>query len=418
MANTNTSDNVAQYDVAIIGAGPAGSAAATYLARRNLKVLLLDRAAFPRNKICGEGLTPRCVAAIDRLGVMGQVKAAAQHIDQFRVIAPDGTTITSEIGDFEIEPKNAYMLAIPRLALDDILVKNAVASGAKLIEGCKVASIENNADGVVVEGVIDRKPKQFHAKYVVIATGANMGLLKKQGFLDKNNMPQPIIAARAYFENADHDSSVFNFHFNEVTLPGYGWIFSLPNNQVNIGVAVMQGKAVDRRDIKSLLSDFMNRPYMQNVLSGATQLGELQSYPIRTDFMTATVYKQRSLLVGEAAGLVNPLTGEGIDYAIESGELAAEHLGEILENDGTADQLAAYSAALDEKYAAIFKFSNRTTKRYLNTFMLNKIIGQSAKRASLKNALINVMLGLRAPPENMTVLKIFWKLFKYFRMKT
>ncbi|MBL4749134.1 MAG: geranylgeranyl reductase family protein [Amylibacter sp.] len=417
MSNTNTSDNTPHYDVVIIGAGPAGSTTATYLARKNMKVLLLDSARFPRNKICGDGLPPRGVAAVDRLGVLDQVSAAGQHIDYFKLIAPSGKTMVSSIKEAAIEKKNAHMLAIPRMVLDDILVKHAVATGAELIEGCKVVGIEDNPDGVVVKGIAGREPQEFHAKYAVIATGASMGLLKNLGFLDKNDMPKPIIAARAYFENADHDSSVFNFHFNEVTLPGYGWVFPLKDNKVNVGVGIMPGKSIQKHNIKSLFYDFAKRPYMKQVLSGATQLAEVQSYPIRTDFLTATVYRHRSLLVGEAAGLGNALTGEGIDYAIESGEIAAEHLSEILANGDNPDKLANYALALDQKYAAIFNFSNRMAARGLNSVMLNCTIWVAAKRDSLRMSLTNIVLGLQEPPANISTGKVLMKVFKHLRRK-
>ena len=417
MKVSDTSNNVPRYDVIIIGAGPGGSATATFLAQKNFKVLMLDRASFPRNKICGDGLPPRAVAALDRLGVLDQVSAAGQHIDYFKLIAPNGKTMISSITEAAIEKENAYMLAIPRMVFDDILVKNAVACGAELIEGCKVVGVENNADGVVVKGVVNREPHAFHAKYAVIATGASMGLLKKLGFLDKNNMPEPIIAGRAYFENADHDSSVFNFHFNEVTLPGYGWIFPLKDNKVNVGVGIMPGKSIQKHNIKSLFYDFAKRPYMKQVLVGATQLGEVQSYPIRTDFLTATVYQNRSLLVGEAAGLGNPLTGEGLDYAIECGEVAAHHLAKILADGDDPARLADYAKALDQKYSAIFKFSNSMVARCLNPFMLNSMIRVSAKRESLRRSLTNIMLGLKQPPANISAGNVLVKIFRHLRRK-
>lgn len=417
MSVSKTADTTLRYDVVIIGAGPGGSSTAAFLAQQNLKVLLLDRAEFPRNKICGDGLTPGGVAAIERLGALDKVSKAGQHIDYFKVIAPNGKVMTTAIKQAAIAEKNAHMLAIPRMVLDDILVKHAVATGAELVEKCQVVDVKNHTDGVVVKGIINREPHEFYAKYAVIATGANMGLLKKLGFMDKNNMPEPIIAARAYFENADHDSSIFNFHFNEVTLPGYGWIFPLINNKVNVGVGVMPGKSIQKKDIKSLFQDFLNRPYMKRALAGATPLGEMQSYPIRTDFLSMNVYRKRTLLVGEAAGLGNPLTGEGLDYALECGEIAARHLSEILASGDDPARLAEYAAALNRKYAAIFKFSNSMVARYLTPFMLNIIIRVSAKRESLRRSLTDIILGLKQPPANITVGKVLVKIVKHLRRK-
>jgi geranylgeranyl reductase family protein len=404
-----SSNALSLYDVVIIGAGPGGSATATFLAQKGVKVLLLDRAMFPRNKICGDGLTPRAVTALERLGVLEQVTNVSQRINYAKVIAPNGKEIISSIGEADIA-QGAYMLAIPRLKLDHILVENAVSSGVILIEGCKVNAIENNSDGVIVKGSIKRKVHEFHAKYAIIATGANMGLLKKQGFLA--NTPKPIIAARAYYEGANYDRDFFNFHFNEVILPGYGWVFPLADNKINVGIGVIPGKSKKQHDIKALYHDFTNRPYMKQVLSGAIALGEVQSYPIRTDFMTATLYRERTLAVGEAAGLTNPLTGEGIDYALECAEIAAQQLHEMLTTGDNPEQLSNYALALHHKFDAIFNFSNQMTTCCLKPFMLNTMVVMAAKRKNLRESLTNIVLGLKEPPANITVGKILLKIVK------
>jgi len=409
-SETISGNDLSIYDVVIIGAGPGGSATATFLARKGVKVLLLDRAVFPRNKTCGDGLTPRAVAAIERLGVLEQVSNVSQRINYAKVIAPNGKEIVASIGETDIATQGAYMLAVPRVELDYILVENAVSEGAMLIEGCKVNAIANNNDGVIVKGNIKRKVHEFHAKYAIIATGANMGLLKKQGFL--TNTPKPIIAARAYYENANYDREFFNFHFNEVTLPGYGWVFPLANNKINVGIGVIPGKSKKQHDIKSLYHDFANRPYMKQVLSGATSLGEVQSYPIRTDFMTATLYQERTLVVGEAAGLTNPLTGEGIDYALECGEIAAKQLHSILSKGDNPTQLSEYAQELHHKFDAIFNFSNQMARCCLKPFMLNTMVVMAAKRENLRESLTNIVLGLKEPPANITVGKILLKIVK------
>lgn len=400
-----------QYDVVIIGAGPGGSSAATFLARNGASVLLVDRAIFPREKICGDGLTPRGVAVIERLGVLDQVSQISQRIDYAKVIAPNGRSMTSAIQ--QTKQDDTYMLAAPRFDLDYILVKNAVSTGVTFQEGCKVTGIENKKNIVIVRGEIDGELCEFRAKYTIIATGANMGLLKKQGFL--STTPKPIIAARAYYKNADHQAESFNFHFNEVTLPGYGWIFPLPGNRVNVGIGIIPKKHQKQCNIKSLYNNFVERSYMKQVLSEATQLGDVQSYPIRTDFMTARIFKDRTLLVGEAAGLVNPLTGEGIDYAMECGEIAAEYLQKIINKDDNPMQLLAYEVALREKYEPIFNFSNQIISCCIKPLMLNTMISVAAKRKTLNRSLTNIVLGLKEPPTKITTGRILLKIFKHMK---
>ena len=397
------------YDVIIIGAGPGGSSSATFLAHKGLNVLLLDKASFPRHKTCGDGLTPRCVAIIEKLGILEEVSAVSQRIEIAKIIAPNGKQLSSQMKD--TCQSDAYMLAIPRYELDNILFKNAVASGIDFKENCKVISIENKPYHIIVKGEIDGTTHEFKAKYSIIAVGASMGLLKKQNFIDER--PSPIIAARAYFENANHDSDCFNFHFNDVTLPGYGWIFPLAKNRINVGVGVIPSKKIKPQHIKSLFSDFIQQEHMKDVLAGAKQISEIQSYPIRTDFSTSTIYKERTLLVGEAAGLVNPLTGEGIDYALESGEIVAEHLSEIIKGNDNPDDLNMYEQALRKKYMPIFNFSNQLISCCLKPFMLNTMVKAAAHKKSLNQSLTNIILGLKEPPEKITAGLMIAKIYKH-----
>ena len=133
---------------------------------------MLDQATFPRNKTCGDGLTPRGVSVIDRLGVLEEVKSVGQRIDYAKVIAPNGRSMTTNISQSTYD--DAYMLAVPRFDLDNVLVKNAVATGAVLQEGCKVTEITDKPNHVIVHGMILGEVCQFNAKYAIVATGASM----------------------------------------------------------------------------------------------------------------------------------------------------------------------------------------------------------------------------------------------------
>jgi geranylgeranyl reductase family protein len=401
-----------EYDVIIIGAGPGGSSTATFLARNGFQVLLIDSATFPREKVCGDGVTPKGVEILGKLGVLDQLNDKVAHrINYAKIISPNGRTLTSAIQKTEESCK--YMFTIPRFELDHILLKNAVSEGAEFRGSCKVGAIENKADHVIVHGQSNGEECLFRGKYAVIATGANMGLLRKHGFLTKK--PKPVIAARSYYENSHAETDCFNFHFNDVPLPGYGWIFPMANNKINVGVGIIAKKNAPQAHISEVYSNFVDQPYMRDILAGATRLTELQTYPIRTDFLSATLYKERTLLVGEAAGLVNPLTGEGIDYAMESGGIAAEHLSQLLQTGGSPDRLILYAEALRENFTPIFKFSAQIVKSCLNPFMLNTMIAASGKRSSLGEASMDIVLGIRKPPADMSAWKILIKIFKHLK---
>lgn len=190
-------------------------------------------------------------------------------------------------------------------------------NGAIFQGGTRVHSLDTDNQGVTIQS----NSGTYRARMVVIATGAATGLLNRLGLLTKQ--PQSIVAARAYFEDIVHLQECLEFCFSGVTLPGYGWIFPTSKTTANVGTGYVVRP--DRRNQplspRSAFTTFLHDPYVHQVLSGANQVTEVKTYPIRTDFARTSTFGRRVLLVGEAAGLVNPLTGDGIDYALESGKL-------------------------------------------------------------------------------------------------
>ncbi len=402
-------------DILIIGAGPSGSSSATFLARNGIKVLLLDKSCFPRNKICGDGLTPRAVSVIERLGVLAEVTKISQRIDKAKIISPKGTESLHEMKD--IDDGSTYMLATPRYDLDNVLLQNAISQGAIFKDNSVVKSIDNHDEHVSIRCISEGVEHNYNVKYTIIATGANTSLLKKTGFMHQT--PVSINAVTAYFENAHHAKDCFNFHFNDVELPGYGWIFPLPNNRINIGIGVIPNATEkDRKfsgNTRELFEKFIQTPYMKEVLKGATPCSKPLSYPIRTHFPTAKIFNGRTLLVGEAAGLVNPLTGEGIDYAMESGEIAAEHLTKLIQNNTPPSALKHYEQALRDKYMPIFNASNQFISCCFKPFVLNQVVASASRYKSLNKTIMKVVLGLQSPPKKINLFVVISKIIKHFK---
>jgi menaquinone-9 beta-reductase len=382
-------------DVIIIGAGPGGAAAATFLANSGTDVLLLDRADFPRDKTCGDGLTPRCVAMLEELGVLQEVGAFSHRINSARIIAPNGRCVETTLKPHGRIPD--YMLVSPRYQLDEALLRRAISSGAHFRGGVKVTAIQQQQDGVKITTREGQEEATYAGRLAIIATGASQGLLKKSGLID--SAPQPIIAARAYYEGVRGIGDAFDFHFDGVALPGYGWLFPLGEGRANIGLGYMpDGKAAPAKNIKKLLAEFVSRPVFAPMLATAKQTTAFESYPIRTDFATARTYMQRTIVVGEAAGLVNPLTGEGIDYALESGKIAAQHATQWLADDdfGSA-RLAAYDRALRDKYQLLFDYCTSIVGCCVKPFTLNLMITAAAHSSQVRESLTDIILGNRTP---------------------
>jgi geranylgeranyl reductase family protein len=380
------------YDVIIIGAGPGGSTTAHYLAQAGHQVLLLDKFDFPREKTCGDALTPRAVAALDELGLLPMLQRTTQRVTTIDVVAPNGTTATAELTTQAERP--AYAMVVPRLVLDAAIHARAVASGAHFQGNTHVTAIEQTRSGVVVRARQAGSTISFAGRLAVIATGASTKLLRQAGLLQE--MPLTIVAARAYFEGIPNLRQHLRFHFNDVPLPGYGWVFPLSQTEANIGFGTLRAatNSGGRSGTPADFVHFINAPHMQRVLGTGRQVGPLKSYPLRTDFVTAPTVGERILAVGEAAGLVNPLTGEGIDYALESGKLAAEHLIEMF-NRGDLSQAALqrYDQVLRNQFQPLFMYCQRRQRLIGSRWVLNQLIRAVGRQEAYRQKIINILLG-------------------------
>ena len=210
-----------------------------------------------------------------------------------------------------------------------------------------------------------------------------MGLLKKQ--------PEVVLACRAYYEGISDLPEGVQCRFDGVPLPGYGWIFPVSPTRANVGVGFFQMGLAGRwapDNAREVFDRWLQIPSMQRLLAGAWQDGPVRGYPIRVDFATAPTYDERVILVGEAAGLVNPVTGEGIDYALESGKLAAEHLTAMFAaGDFSINRLRAYDAQLRAEYQRLFTLCDRLRLLYLNAPVINRAICGGDAPASIARSL-------------------------------
>lgn len=380
------------HDVVIAGAGPGGSSAAHYLARSGLRVLLLDKADFPRDKTCGDGLTPRAVGMLHELGLLDDMLRAGRRIDRVEVVAPSGRSTSAPIR--ADGSRDHYTLIVPRLTLDHGLRDRAVASGAAFEGRTHVVGVQADAEGVIVRAERDGRPVSVRARMAVVATGANLKLLRAMGLVRKT--PPMMLATRAYFEGLRGLGQPMQIRFDGVPMPGYGWVFPLSDSSANVGAGYFTtGWAWRRPDTSRAAFDaFVQHPPVRALLEGARPAGPIRGYPIRVDFTTAPTFGERVLLLGEAAGLVNPMTGEGIDYALESGKLAAEHLaGMFARGDFSPRSHAKYDRLLRRRYQRLFRFCERVRGLCTNAPMLNRLVPLAERRADLKMLLVNIALG-------------------------
>ena len=396
-------DQTAQ--VVIVGAGPAGSATAIALAARGVDVLLLDKATFPREKTCGDGLTPRALAVLQEMELLPKLEAAgALRVQGVRIYAPDGGMMEANFdelpGDFPL-----FGLTIPRRTLDAVLLDYAQASGARFASQFRVTELMYN-DGALtgVRGTWNGEPAVVRAPLICLATGAAMPLVKKAGLLPA--VPPVMRAARTYFDGTKLEP-VFQLHFDRNLLPGYGWIFPLSGGRANVGAGYFPSGKFRHRSFppRRLYDIFVGQnPAAQSQLAGATPAGPVKSYPLRTDFLTMQTYNDGLLLVGEAAGLVNPINGEGVDYALESGLLAAKVIADALaDGDLSAGRLALYGQRLHERYLTLFRYLIKMRDWYIRERVLNLIVSKAQRRPQLRFLFVNAALGLIDPKEGVSL---------------
>ncbi len=380
------------YDIVIVGAGPSGSTTAHYLAKEGFNVLLLDKFDFPRDKTCGDGLTPRALHILDDMGILNTLHQVGQRSNKLELISPKGHKAAAVLP--KKEDACDYVLVVPRLILDNIILERALTSGAKFQSPVRVTNIEQEGNTMLVKGEQRAKAITFQARMVIHATGANTKLLLNTGILKK--MPQMVLAARTYYDGITSIIDAAQFRIDNVPLPGYGWIFPVSDTSANVGIGLFRVGLASRwlpKNAHAAFDTFIQSPPLQKLLSGARQVGPIKGFPIRVDFARSPTFGERTMIIGEAAGLVNPVTGEGIDYGMESGKMAAEHLSHMFAvGDFSVKQLAAYDKLLRLRYQRLFVLCDKLRLLYLNSLFVNQVVRAVSRSEELMNLFLHIAI--------------------------
>lgn len=353
MVTTDQTNVNLQCDVLVVGAGPGGSTAAFELARSGADVLLVDKAHFPRDKPCGDGLTPHTVDLLTSMG-LSSVLERGRAFDGIRAFGPDGNATWIDL---------SAGLVIPRRDLDDALRQRAVAMGARFCPGVTVRSSCWRDDSLVgLRGRLDGRSFAVTARLVIVATGANRSLLRTLDLWHSDRLRA--LAMRSYVTGLHNLGSGVEVHLDREILPGYAWVFPVSDTTANVGVGLrLVGDMTPAEGNRRLRAAFDRFLHSERLSSG--QLAHCpRGFPLRTDFPAVPTSTSGVLVVGEAAGLVNPLTGEGIAWAVESGKAAAEVATEALSSDDTsAKRLSRYDDRLREQHTEFFEQARELMSR-------------------------------------------------------
>jgi geranylgeranyl reductase family protein len=396
-------------DVIVVGAGPGGSTAAYHLARHGFNVLVLEKTHFPREKVCGDGLTPRAVKQLIKMGISTDSEKGWLPNKGLRII---GGGIRLELDWPDLSSYPGYGLTRTRLDFDQLLADTAVDAGATLKTGHTVTGPVLDDDGRVI-GVHatgeDGAPQTFHAPITIAADGVSARFALTMGINKRADRPIGV-AVRQYFRSpARHDDEYLESWLElrskeggDTLLPGYGWIFGLGDGRVNVGLGVLNSSvAFGKTNYRRMLGEWLAAtPDDWGMNDPANADGEPQGAALPMGFNRVPHYSRGVLLVGDCGGMVNPFNGEGIAYAMESAELAADVIVQALgratdvERDRT---LALYPAELKSRYGGYYRLGTLFVKLIGNPRLMRVATHHGVPHPALMKFVLKLLANLTEP---------------------
>ncbi len=405
-----------EVDVAVVGGGPSGAAAAHYLASRGHSVLVCEKKAFPREKTCGDGLTPRAVKVLDEMG-LGDELRSWERVRGLRVHAA-GRTLELPFPD--LEDFESFGLVKPRKDLDRIVLDNAEAAGAKVLYHTHVE--EPLFEGGVLSGFRakrDGEVEEVRAKWVVCAEGAATKFARSLG--RQRNLDYPMgLAIRQYFRSPMQSSGWFEAYLDvrsgEDNLPGYGWVFPVGDGTVNAGVGLLSTFGGWRDvNLHDLQANFIGNLPAEWEVNPETVCSKPRAGRL---FMGQSVWPPHGpgfLLTGDAAGMINPCNGEGIAYGYETGRIAGRHIDEALRS-GSSPSLADYTRELKDTYGPYFRLGRRFVKLIGHPVLMEKLVSLGMHSKTVMSFALTLMANLedsRAHNAEQKGLKMMLKLAEW-----
>ncbi|MCI5826029.1 MAG: geranylgeranyl reductase family protein [Arcanobacterium sp.] len=329
--------------VLVVGGGPAGASAAHYLAQQGIDVLVLERSRYPRDKVCGDGLTPRAVSELIRMAV--PIREADGWVRNYGLRAyGGGHEITVPWPEIASQPN--YGTAKPRRDFDEILIRHAQASGARVREGITVTAPLIHEPSGRIFGVRARpsgagsrgEELMIRARFVIDAGGVSARLATAAGREKNRNRPMGV-AVRTYFESPLAATTMMESHLElwsgkageSDLLPGYGWAFAVGDGLVNVGLGSLSSTAAPTGiDYRAVFETWIANTPPEWGLTPENQRGPIRSAALPMGFNRKPHYADGLALVGDAGGMVSPFNGEGIAYALASGRIVADYIGQAL----------------------------------------------------------------------------------------
>jgi geranylgeranyl reductase family protein len=348
-------------DVIVVGAGPAGSSVAYYLATAGLDVLLLEKATFPREKVCGDGLTPRAVKALAAMGVPFPEDEGWLRNKGLRIIGGGGRI---ELAWPDLSSYPGFGMVRSRMDFDEILARHAQRAGARLLEGVAVTGPLLDDQTGVITGVVAKEngaERKFSGRLVVAADGNSSRLSVAMGLRKRDDRPMGV-AVRTYYTSPRHDDDYLEAWLDlwdgSSLLPGYGWIFGMGDGTSNVGVGMLNTSAAFAKiDYKDLLRRWLAAMPQEWEFTEENRTEPVRGAALPMGFNRTPHYTRGLLLAGDSGGMVNPFNGEGIAYALEAAEIAARVIVQAMTRPtaaGAEQVLQTYPRLLKDAYGGYY----------------------------------------------------------------
>lgn len=365
------------FDIIISGAGPAGATCALALAGSGLSVGIIDKATFPRDKVCGDAIPGRAVKTLYSLGEpfkrQFQAFEGKLHTRSTALFFKNRSLSFNWVGE-------AY--TSPRLDFDNFLFSLVKSdTNTHILEGTEIRDVMQTDDGMQV---LTNSGTTLSCKLLVAADGANSIAARKlaKRTIDRDNH---VGSVRAYYSDVTGlDAHTTEVYFLEEFLPSYLWIFPLPGNRANVGFGMLSSEISRRKlDLKKLFYEFIDRsPQVKNKLSGAKQKGALQGFGLPLGGRELSISGENYMLAGDAASIIDPMSGDGIGNAMLSGKLAATQAIRCFSTgDFSAAGMMQYDDALYNALGSELRLHLRTRNALARMpFLLNGIFALAGNR--------------------------------------
>ena len=389
----------AQFDVIVVGAGPGGSSTAAYLGRLGRSVLLLDKAKFPRDKTCGDALSGKSMRVIRELGLVGEVeKLPHGSISGVTFSSPNSTVVSIPFHSSDPNREGGTGYCIRRYNTDNLFFTAAKKTpNVSVREKFQVNEVVMEAGHAVgVKGIDlstpDREETIYRARVIVGSDGVNSAVARSVlGEKAKLDPAHSCDAVRGYYSGIKGMNGQIEIHFVKSVMPGYFWIFPLENGTANVGLGLVSSDLAkkmkkDKTNLISMMNNIMvNEPMFKERFSEAKPLGAITGWRLPFGSTRRVLAGDGWVLVGDAASLVDPFSGEGVGNATASGRLAAQFIDEALVRDDVSRlSLARYEAAVWEELGKELSTSYKMQQLGRHSWLLNLVVGKAATKPAVR----------------------------------